>query len=46
MEKVEYERFPQARPMPSNLKTPGSFLNKFRIVAGENFHIAANSLGL
>ena len=33
-------------PMPSNFKTPGSFLNKVRIVAGEKFHIAANSLGL
>jgi hypothetical protein len=37
---------PQALPMPSNFKTPGSFLNKLRIVAGETFHIAANSLGL
>jgi hypothetical protein len=32
--------------MPSNFKTPGSFLNNFRIVAAEKFHIAANSAGL
>ena len=32
--------------MPSNFKTPGSFLNKVLIVAGEKFHIAANSCGL